>query len=102
MKEIAHARIVAITENNLAFEMVFVVLEFFFNIRKLSVKLIFLRVLRGVQVLIERFRRHISFQPLCHGAVAEKKLFTYCDILILVVADGFVPAGEFFLIGAEL
>ena len=48
MKEITDTRIVAITENNLAFEMVFVVFEFFLNIRKLSIKLILLRVLRGV------------------------------------------------------
>ena len=37
-----------IAENNLAFEVVFVVFEFLFNVGQLGIKLILLRVLRGV------------------------------------------------------
>lgn len=47
-EKVAYPRIVAVAQNNLAFKMVFVVFEFFFNVRKLSIKLILLRVLRGV------------------------------------------------------
>ena len=45
MKEITNTRIVAITQNNIAFEMLFVMFKFFLYIRKLRVKLVFLGVL---------------------------------------------------------
>ena len=48
MKEIAHARIVAVAKNNFVPEMVLVMPEFLFNIGKLSIKLVLLRVLSGV------------------------------------------------------
>jgi hypothetical protein len=48
VKEVAHERVVAVTQDDLAFEMFFIVLEFLFDVRKLSVKLVFLRGFCGM------------------------------------------------------
>ena len=48
MKEIAHTRIVAVAQNNLAFKMVFLLPQLFLNVRNLSIKLVLLRLLRSV------------------------------------------------------
>ncbi len=41
MEEITYTRVIAITKNNLALKMLFVMSKFFFNVRELSIKLIF-------------------------------------------------------------
>lgn len=48
MKEITHARIVAITKNCLAREMLFVMPKLFFDVGKLRIKLVVFRFVRFV------------------------------------------------------
>ena len=70
MKEVAHTRIVAVAVHQFVLEVLFVVLQLFLDVRKLSVKLVLLRVLRGMKTSILCFFRHSSFFRLSkHGAL---------------------------------
>jgi len=52
VKEITDARIISFAINYLAFEVFFVMPQFFFDVRQLSIKLILLLIFRFMQILI--------------------------------------------------
>jgi len=58
MKEVADLGIVAVAQNGLVLEMRGVMPQLLLDVRKLGVKLVLLRRLRGVQASIQRLGRH--------------------------------------------
>ena len=59
MEKIANSRVVTITKNGFAFEMIFIMFKFLLNIRKLSIKLIFSSTHCRIKILVSRHNRFI-------------------------------------------
>jgi hypothetical protein len=102
VKEAAYTWVVAVAIDNFAFEVLFVVLKLFLNVRKLRVKLILLRISCLCQAAVLTCYRHRHTFRATAGGAPCLSITTITAIVLLINNDRSIPMTRVDEINAQI